>query len=119
MLTADALIASASNTVLTVLTKAGAAVDEIQSVESMVVTMVNYAETTGKDGATKLKAVLAAVQSYVADALPNLKVQWSALEAQVKSFVAGLVSLWNALGVFVKDVKGAISGAQAAIQGAQ
>lgn len=105
------LLASASSIVLTVLQKAGAAVAEVQQVEAFVVKAVQFAEQSGKSGADKLTAVLNATEAYVAVALPQLKADWNSLSVQIKAFIAGLVSLWNALGVFVKDVGNAISGA--------
>lgn len=110
-------IASASAIVLTVLQKAGAAVDQIQQVQAFVTSAVQLAEQTGRSGEDKLSAVLNATQVFMAAALPQVRADWNALAVQVKGFVAGLVALWNALGVFVKDVGNAINGAIHAVEG--
>lgn len=106
-----ALLASASSIVLTVLTRAGAAVQEAQQVQAFVVNAVQLAEQTGKTGEEKLAAVLNATEVYVNNALPHLKADWNALAVQVRNFVNGVVSLWTSLGVFVKDAEAAVGGA--------
>lgn len=100
----NALLASASSVVLTVLTDAGATLAAVQQVQAFVVNAVQWAEASGKSGADKLQAVLMATEVFVNDALPALKVQWNSLSVQIKSFVAGVVSLFNAVGIFVKTV---------------
>lgn len=105
-------------TVLTALTQAGAASDDIASVEGFVNTVINYAETTTQTGAQKLSAVILAVKTYVADALPQLKVDYTALTTQLTSFINGLVALWNALGVFVKDAVADVKSGVAAVEAA-
>jgi hypothetical protein len=105
------LLTSASSVVLTVLTKAGAALEDVQLVQAFVVNAVQLAEQTGKTGDEKLAAVLNATETYVNNALPTLKADWSSLAVQVRNFVNGVVSLWNALGVFVKDAESAAAGA--------
>lgn len=105
-----ALLTSASSIVLTVLTKAGAAVADVQQAQAFVVNAVALAEQTGKTGEEKLAAVLNATEAYVATQLPNLRADWTQLGVQVKSFVNGVVALWNALGVFVRDAEKAAAG---------
>lgn len=112
------LLASASSIVLTVLTKAGAALSDVQMVQAFIVNAVQLAEQTGASGADKLTAVLNATETYVNTALPTLKADWNSLSVQVRNFVNGVVSLFNALGVFVKDVEKAAAGVIGAAKGA-
>lgn len=104
--------------VLTALSKAGAVQTTVDQVEAAVTKFVQLAEQAGGTGDAKLTAVLNATNAFIGKIAPELNVDFTALGVQVSGFVAGLVSLWNALGVFVKDVQSGVKAAGAAIKAA-
>lgn len=75
-----------------------------EAIGAKIVYYVQVAETSLKDGATKLAAVKAALLAFLTDYYPAIASQFGTLWTEVSAFISGLVALYNAVGIFAKLV---------------